>query len=78
MAQLTLGQARRQMSTWLQASLDVAEGKTVSISSSSGLRTLTYENAEEIRKQIIFWQEQINRLSNANPIPRHSIVSFNE
>ena len=78
MAQLTLGQSKQQLSRWLQASLDVAEGKTVSISSSSGLRTLTYENADEIRKQIIFWQDQINRLSNTNPVPRHSVVSFNE
>ncbi len=78
MTALTLAHAEEQLSAWLQASLDVAEGKTVSISSSSGLRTLTHENTHEIRKQIIFWQAQINRLTQTSPELRYSIVSFTE
>ena len=72
---LTLVQAHKQLNAWLQASLDVADGKTVSISTAGGTRTITREDGAEIRRQIQFWQQQVNVLSNNTSKP-YSLINF--
>ena len=59
MAGITLAQAETQLSNWLTASEKVAGGQSYSIAG----RAMTRANAEEIRKQIIFWDRQVKRLS---------------
>lgn len=59
MAGITLAQAEEQLSTWMAANLAVASGQSYTI----GNRSLTRANAAEIREQIVFWDNQIKRLS---------------
>jgi len=72
---LTLTQARKQLDAWFAASLDVAEGKTISISTAGGTRSITREDGVEIRRQIQFWQQQVNALSNKATKP-YSLINF--
>lgn len=74
---ITLQQAQLQLDAWLKASLDVAQGKTVSISTSGGQRAVSSEDGSEIRKQIIFWQHQVNVLS-GQPNKPFATVIFRE
>lgn len=76
-APITLTQAQNQLDAWLQASLDVAEGKSISISTAGGARTVTREDAAEIRRQIQFWQQQVNALSHTTSKP-YSLVTFKD
>ena len=59
MAGITLTDAQTQLANWLTASTKVAQGQSYSISG----RAVTRADAEEIRKQIIFWDRQVKRLS---------------
>jgi len=72
---LTLTQAHKQLDAWIAASLDVAEGKTISISTAGGTRSITREDGAEIRRQIQFWQDQVNALSNKVTKP-YSLINF--
>lgn len=64
MAGITLVQAQAQLTAWLTASTVVATGQSYSI----GERSLTRANANEIRKNIIFWQNRVTALTNASSI----------
>ena len=59
MAGVTKAQAEAQLSAWLAASLAVASNQSYSI----GNRSLTRADAEDITKQIDYWQGYVNRLS---------------
>ncbi len=74
---LTLAHAQTQLDDWLQASLDVAQGKTASISTAGGTRSISREDGIEIRRQIQFWQNQVNALS-GNTAKSYSTVIFKE
>jgi len=74
---MMLSQAQNQLDAWLQASLDVAEGKTISISTAGGTRSITREDGAEIRRQIQFWQAQVNALSH-NTAKSYSLITFKD
>lgn len=59
MAGITLTNAETQLANWLTASTKVAQGQSYSIAG----RALTRADAESIRKQIIFWDRQVKRLT---------------
>jgi hypothetical protein len=59
MPQITLAQAETKLSEWLAADEKVATGQSYSISG----RALTRADAAEIRKNIVFWNEMVGRLS---------------
>jgi len=59
LAGITLAQAEAQLTAWLNANTAVASGQSYSIAG----RSLTRANAEEILKQIEFWDRQVKRLS---------------
>ncbi|HAP66876.1 MAG TPA: hypothetical protein DCQ99_03485 [Nitrospinae bacterium] len=59
MAGITLTDAQTQLANWLTASTKVAQGQSYSISG----RAVTRADAEEIRKQIIYWDRQVKRLT---------------
>lgn len=63
MVGLTTTQAQQQLDTWLKANLAVAQGQSYTIATDNGSRTLTRANAQEILKQIEFWDNQLKRLS---------------
>jgi Flp pilus assembly protein TadG len=63
MSGLTVTQAQQQLDTWLKANLAVAQGQSYTIATENGSRTLTRANAQEILKQITFWDTQLKRLS---------------
>jgi len=73
----TLTQAQSQLDAWLKASLDVAAGKSISISTAGGTRSITREDALEIRRHIQFWQNQVNALSNNTAKP-YSLINFKD
>lgn len=61
---LTLETAEASLSAWIQADRAVAQGQAYSI----GGRSLTRANAGEITKKIIFWQNQVNSLTNVGGV----------
>lgn len=63
MAGITKEQAEAQLNAWLAASQAVAQGQSYTISTDSGSRSLTRANAQEILRQIQFWDTQVKRLS---------------
>ena len=74
---VTLAQAQRQLDAWLQASLDGATGKSISISTAGGSRSISREDGAEIRRQIHFWQGHVNALSNNTEKP-YSLLHFKD
>jgi len=62
MAGITLAQAEAQLAVWLQASIDVAAGQSVSV----GDRTFTLANAAWIQKQISYWDAKVKELSRSS------------
>ena len=61
MAGVTLAQAEAQLALWLAASTAVAAGQSYSIKD----RSLSRVDASEIREQIDYWQNWVQKLSNA-------------
>lgn len=59
MAGITLTEAEAQLATWLAANTAVASGQEYSI----GTRALKRADAAEIREQIKYWDQHVNRLS---------------
>ncbi len=59
MAGITLEQARARLAAWLEADAAVARNQAYS----DGGRSLTRADAAEIRKNIDYWQLQVERLS---------------
>lgn len=59
MAGITLAQAEAKLATWMAADDAVATGQGYSISG----RALTRADAEEIRKNITFWEARVQKLS---------------
>lgn len=59
MAGLDPTAAQDHLTAWLQADLAVATGQSYTI----GGRTLTRADAKEIRTNILFWSQTVNRLS---------------
>ena len=52
--------ARFHLNAWLEAELEVTTHQSYTI----GSRSLTRANLAEIRKQIEFWQNEVDRLEN--------------
>ena len=63
MAGITKEQAEAQLNAWLAASEAVALGQSYTISTDSGSRSLTRANAQEILRQVQFWDMRVKRLS---------------
>jgi len=61
MAGITLAQAETQLDLWITADAAVAAGQAYTI----GGRSLTRANAKEIRENIVFWDNQVKRLTNS-------------
>ena len=59
MAGITLTDAQAQLALWLAASSAVASGQSYSIKD----RSLSRVDAGEIRSQIDYWQNWVNRLT---------------
>lgn len=63
MTGITLPDAEKQLTAWLNANIAVTQGQSYTIATESGSRSLTHANAEEIMAQIKFWDLQVKRLS---------------
>ena len=59
MAGITLEQAEAKLQKWLDADDAVVSGQSYSISG----RHLTRADSAEIRKNILFWEKRVKRLS---------------
>lgn len=55
---VTATTAQTHLDAWLAADLAIATGKSYSI----GDRTLTRQDAAEVRRQISYWQGVVNKL----------------
>lgn len=60
MAGYTLDTAKRHLEAWLEAELEVTTHQSYTI----GTRSLTKANLAEIRKQIQFWKNEVEKLEN--------------
>ncbi|WZL14726.1 head-tail adaptor [Vibrio phage vB_VpaM_XM1] len=56
----TLQEAQQMLQTWIDAEKAVATGQSYKI----GSRSLQRVNLSEIRKQINFWRNEIDRIKN--------------
>ncbi|WJZ69984.1 hypothetical protein PVP_XSN000005 [Vibrio phage PVP-XSN] len=56
----TLQEAQQMLQTWINAEKAVATGQSYKI----GSRSLQRVNLSEIRKQINFWRNEIDRIKN--------------
>ena len=56
---ITLAQAEAKLELWMAADDAVATGQSYSI----GTRALTRANSREIRDNISFWADQVNKLT---------------
>lgn len=61
---ITLTQAEAQLSTWLDASTKVAAGQQVSVNG----KAITRADAKTIQENIVFWDNQVKRLSRSGGI----------
>lgn len=59
----TLQTAKLHLQAWLDAELAVSTGQAYKI----GTRQLTRADVSEIRKQIIFWRNEVNKLQGKGP-----------
>ena len=60
---ITLEQAQSQLQAWLDASMKVSQKQSYRI----GTRQLEYADSAEIRKNIDYWQGQVDRLASGTP-----------
>ena len=71
MAGISLEIARKHLSAWLEAELEVTTHQSYTI----GSRSLTKANLGEIRQQIEFWNNEVARLETIErPGGRHRVV----
>lgn len=76
MAGITLAHAEAQLTAWLAASEAVAGSKSYTISTSTGSRTLTRADAEEVRRMVDYWQGWVTRLSApGSPTSRYAVFN---
>lgn len=59
---LSLADAQAKLTLWMAADDAVAQGQSYTIQGTSGARSLTRINADEIRKNITFWSAIVARL----------------
>lgn len=71
---ISLKHAQAQLELWLKANEAVAQGQSYTIASESSSRTLTRVNAQEILKQIQFWDAQVKRLHRGGIKVRSAII----
>lgn len=62
MAGITLAQAELHLSSWLAADTAVAQGQAYTING----RSLTRADAAEIRENIEYWNNMVQRLNRSN------------
>ena len=60
MAGITLQEAQKHLTLWLEAESEIATSQSYTI----GTRTLTRANLKEVREQIKFWQNKVAELEN--------------
>jgi hypothetical protein len=73
---LTLTLAEQQLANWLKANALVAQGQSYTIATESGSRTLTRANADEVLKQIQFWDREVKRLSRGGIRVRGAMIHY--
>lgn len=56
---VSISDAQAHLDAWMAADLALSTGQSYSI----GTRTLTRNNAEEVRKQITYWSRVVNTLN---------------
>jgi len=73
MAGITLAAAQTQLDAWIAASAAVAKSQSYTIDTGNGQRSLTRADAEQILKQITFWDTQVKRLSSSRGRTRYLV-----
>ncbi len=58
MAGITLKEAKKHLKTWLDAENEIATSQSYTI----GTRSLTRANLKEVRDQIKFWENKVDKL----------------
>lgn len=62
MASWTLAEAEAKLAEWKAAETKIAQGQAYSVNSPSGGRALTRADLGQVREQIIFYTNLVNRL----------------
>ena len=60
---ITLEQAETQLASWIAADQAVAKGQSYQLDTGEYKRSLTRADAPEIRKNLIYWNRMVDRLS---------------
>lgn len=71
MAGIDLTTAQTMLDTWLQASISIAAGQSVTLDG----RTLTRANLRDVQAQIDYWEAKVKRITTqANRAPLQRVV----
>ncbi len=63
MPAITFEQAETQLASWIAADQAVAKGQSYQFDTGEHKRSVTRADAVEIRKNIIYWNRMVDRLS---------------
>lgn len=66
MAGVTLAQAQAHLDAWLAADLALTTSQSYTIHN----RTLTRADAREVRENIAYWEQRVNKLTRGSTGPR--------
>ncbi|MGM0562817.1 MAG: DUF6148 family protein [Pseudomonadota bacterium] len=73
---IDLTKAREHLDKWLAADAAAAAGQSYTVTTVNGSRTVTRVNAEEIRKQVAYWERRVHMLESAAAGAGNGVVTY--
>lgn len=64
---ITLEIAQQHLDAWIQADLALANARSYMVTTPNGSTQVTRADLDDVKKQIAYWQQQVNVLSTSNP-----------
>lgn len=78
MTMITLDIAQQHLDAWIQADLALARARSYMITTPNGSTQVTRADLSDIKRQIAYWQQQVNILTTNTNSPRFSKAQFTE
>jgi hypothetical protein len=78
MAMITLDIAQQHLEAWLQADIALARAKSYMVTTPNGSTQVTRADLADVKKQIAYWQTQVNILTDNTERSRFSKAQFTE
>lgn len=75
---ITLEIAQQHLDAWIQADLALARARSYMITTPNGSTQVTRADLSDIKRQIAYWQQQVDILTTDTNPPRFSKAQFTE